>query len=176
MKIVLIHGALDDPSSNWFPWLGEKLEECSLEVLIPRFPTPDGQNLNTWLEIFYKLELKEEIILVGHSTGSAFILSLLERINVPVKAAYLVAGFINPLNSVNEVCEGINLNALVKTFINKTFDWKGIQSNCANINVIHSKNDPYTPLSDIEYLSSQIGANFICFDDAESVEYLLKFK
>ena len=52
IRVVLIHGAYGSPQENWFPWLVAKLREQGLDTYVPAFPTPEGQNLAAWKEIF----------------------------------------------------------------------------------------------------------------------------
>jgi hypothetical protein len=61
---------------------------------VPKFPTPKNQTLENWLRVFTELEpqLDDNTVLVGHSLGPAFILTLLEG-NRKIKAAFLVAAF-----------------------------------------------------------------------------------
>lgn len=115
--IFIIHGAFGYPNENWFPWLKKELEKLCCKVFVPEFPTPKNQTLNNWLDTFknYKKYIDESSIFVGHSLGCAFILNVLETINVKIKAAFFVAGFISSLN--NDYFDTIN-----KTFINKNFD------------------------------------------------------
>ena len=76
MKFVIIHGAYGNPSENWIPWLRESLEKLG-EVIVPEFPTPEGQSLENWRNVFDSSD--ENTILIGHSLGPAFILDILER-------------------------------------------------------------------------------------------------
>ena len=50
--IFLIHGAYGNPNENWFPWLKKQLENKRNKVIIPTFPTPEGQTLENWNKIF----------------------------------------------------------------------------------------------------------------------------
>lgn len=51
-KIFLLHGSYGSPEGNWFPWLKKELEKLDCTVLIPKFPTPENQSLETWLAVF----------------------------------------------------------------------------------------------------------------------------
>ena len=136
MKAFIIHGAFGHPGENWFPWLKEKLESLGWEVFIPRFPTPEGQTLENWMKVFddYLPELDENTVLIGHSLGVPFILHVLERVEKPIKACYLVSGFAKPLG--NPKFDEIN-----KSFLGK-FDWDKIKKKCKRFVVFHSDNDP----------------------------------
>lgn len=90
-NIFIIHGTGGSPEGNWFPWLSKELNKLGHEAYVPKFPTPEGQSLESWLKVFedYKKYINEETILVGHSLGAAFLLSLLEHLDQPVKASFL---------------------------------------------------------------------------------------
>lgn len=141
MNAMIIHGAEGHPKENWFPWLKTELEKLDIEVIVPRFPTPENQTLEEWFKVFdnYKDKIDENSILIGHSLGSCFILSVLEKINHQIKAAFLIAGFIGKLD--NKFDEG-NVN-----FTQKEFDFEKIKKNCKNFIVYISDNDPYVNLT-----------------------------
>jgi len=170
MNIFIIHGTFGSPSENWFPWLEEELEKEGHEVFVPRFPTPEGQNLENWLKVFeeYEQRLDSDSVLVGHSLGPAFILNVLERIKKPVKAALFVAGFTGSLG--NPKYDGLN-----NTFAAKEFNWEKIKKNCGSFFVFHSDNDPYVPLEKAKKLAQKLGIEPIVVKDAghfnESADY-----
>jgi len=149
MTIIIIHGAYGHPNENWYPWLKAELEILRQKVIVPEFPTPENQTLENWLRLFeYKLD--ENTILVGHSLGAAFILTILERLKKPIKAAFLVAGFIGKLG--HHEFDEIN-----KTFIEKPFNWQRIKQNCKQFFIYNSDNDPYVPLEKGEQIAKNLG-------------------
>jgi len=147
----IIHGAYGHPEENWFPWLKEELEKEEYKVIIPKFPTPENQSLDNWLKVFdkYKEEIDNNTIFIGHSLGPAFILTILENINIQIKACFFVSGFIGSLNNP----QFDNLNS---TFVDKEFDWDKIKTNCKSFYVFHSDNDPYVPIKKAEELTTKL--------------------
>jgi hypothetical protein len=141
VNVIIIHGSYGNPEENWIPWLKFELEKLGFKVYVPEFPTPENQNLDNWLKVFdgYKKYLDENSIIIGHSLGCAFILNVLERMDVKIKAAFLVAGFIGKLN--NAQFDEIN-----KTFSEREFNWNRIRIRCKYFFVYNSDNDPYVPL------------------------------
>lgn len=156
MKFFIIHGTGGSPEGNWFPWLKTKLEERGHTVFVPRFPTPENQSLDSWMEVFEKYfnELDEETVLIGHSLAPAFILSILEKTNTKIKGIILVSGFLGLLG--NEFFDNCN-----KTFTTKKFDWENIKNNVKNIYVINSNDDPYVPFERGVELAKNLGTNVI---------------
>ena len=150
MNFIIIHGVYGNPEENWFPWLKKELEQNGSEVLVPKFPTPIGQSPESWLRIFSEFENKIDgnTVLIGHSLGAVFILRYLEQAKKKIKAAYLVAGFFQLLNSPYDEAN--------KPFLEKAFDWEKIKSNCGKFFVICSDNDQYIPLDISRQLSENV--------------------
>lgn len=147
-QALIVHGTYGSPEGNWFPWLKKKLEKDGYKVYVPKFPTPENQSLSTWMQTLEGTGMKfnEETILIGHSLGPAFILSVLETLSKPVKACFFVSGFISLLGNLK--FDGPN-----ESFILKPMNWKKIISNSKAFYVINSDNDPYVPLEKGEELA-----------------------
>jgi uncharacterized protein len=156
-NLFIIHGISGNSQENWFPWLKEKLEPFGVDVIIPNFPTPNSPKLSLWLDHFkqYHSDLNEESIIIGHSLGVPFLLSLLEK--HPVKAAFFVAGFSSlPDNQFKDE---------MKTFI-KDFNWQKIKENCSQFHVFHSDNDPYVSIDKAEELKEKLQAELTIVPNA----------
>ena len=153
-KIFIFHGSFGHPQENWFPWLKSELEKMGHQVIIPQFPTPEGQTLNKWMEVFdkYISQVDTDTIFVGHSTGVPFILSVLEQLKVNIKRVYLVSGFVNLINHET-------FDPLIETFVEKEFDWAKINKNCAKFVIYHSDNDPYVPINSAHEFADKLGVN-----------------
>lgn len=147
----IIHGAYGSSEENWLPWLRSELKGKGFQVFVPNFPTPEGQTLENWMKVFdeYGYFLDEGSILIGHSAGVAFILSVLEKSQKSVKACFLVSGFIDFLD--NDDFDSINMS-----FIDKDFDWGKIKKNCGGFYLYHSDNDPYVPFAKAENLAEKL--------------------
>lgn len=160
-KVVIVHGTYSDPSANWFPWLKRNLLDCGMASFVPRFPTPEGQSLNSWKDTFSREvgPLESNLILVGHSLGAAFILNLLQDASVAVKAAVLVAGFIGRLDLPD-------YDPLNESFCVRSFDWEKIRNNAKIFAVISSDNDPYVPLAKGQELALNLKSPLILIDGA----------
>lgn len=157
-NIFLIHGAYGNPDENWLPWLKEELEKLGHNVYVPKFPTPEGQSLKSWLDAFrdYEKYVDEASIFVGHSLGPAFILHILEKHKA--RAAFLVAGFISKLGK--DEFDSIN-----SAFF-KDFDWESIRNNCKKFYVYNSDNDPYVPVTKAGELAEKLKIDVIEIEGA----------
>lgn len=151
-NVFIIHGAYGSSQENWLPWLRDELKGKGFQVFVPNFPTPEGQTLENWMKVFdeYGYFMDEETVLIGHSAGVAFILSVLEKSQKPVKACFLVSGFVDFLDDDD-------LDSINKSFIDKDFDWGRIKKNCGGFHLYHSDNDPYVPLAKAENLAEKLG-------------------
>ena len=107
----------------------------------------------------YLETIDADTVLVGHSLGPAFILSLLEKINVPIKACFFVAGWIGPLGK--EEFDSINT-----TLVEKDFDWDKIKQNCAEFTLYGSDNDPYIPIDMEKDLAKRLDSDLILMEGA----------
>lgn len=150
---LIIHGAYGNPNENWIPWLKSELEKFGYEVAVPVFPTPENQNIESWLDVVspHFENLNNESVLVGHSIGAVFLLSILEKLNTSVKTTIFASGFLHDLG--NDDFDKIN-----RTFYDKDFDWQKIKKSSQEVFVFHGDNDPYVPLSEAENLAEKLCA------------------
>ncbi|MBS3122895.1 alpha/beta hydrolase [Candidatus Woesearchaeota archaeon] len=146
----IFHGTAGYPEENWFPWLKERLEALNYRVFVPQFPTPENQSLENWFKVFekYKKYYTSDTILIGHSLGGAFLLRVLEKYNIKIKAAYIIAAPIGVLPIKNYDGD--------KLFIKHPFDWEKIKSHAGKFFVFHSDNDPYVCLENGEKLAKHL--------------------
>ena len=80
--------------ANWFPWIGDAMEEHGYNVAIPAMPLPYHPVYKDWREVFESIPLAEDTILVGHSAGAEFLLRWLsEHRDATVAKLALVAPY-----------------------------------------------------------------------------------
>lgn len=131
---------MGSPDGNWFRSIATSLDQAGFDTYVPQFPTPDGQDLENWMSRFAGTvgTLDEQSLLIGHSVGAVFVMRLLERLERPVRAAVLVAGFIGPLG----LPEYDQLNS---SFVSAPFQWDKIRAHAKDIICISGDADPYVP-------------------------------
>jgi len=159
-NIIIFHGTGGNPKGNWFPWLKKELAKKGCQVFVPKFPTPEGQFLKSWLNVLenYKKYINKESILIGHSLGGLFLLRVLERLKKPIYAAFFIS-----------VSVGVKPILYYKSdfkFSGFDFDWKKIKSNVYKFFVFHSDNDPYICLDNGKKLAKEIGTELIFIPQA----------
>jgi uncharacterized protein len=172
--VFIIHGFGGSSQSGWRPWLQHQLEDKGYTVRNLQMPNADEPVLSEWLEFFeqHHDELTGSI-LVGHSLGASFILRFLERADISVDAAYLVAG---PIQKVGIA----QIDPHIHGFLDASFDWGAIQNHCEHIEVFHSDNDEYVPLWHAEKIRDELQAKLYLIpggghlnEDAGYKEFLL---
>jgi len=162
MKFFIIHGSIGNPNSHWFPWLKDQLIAQGHEAFAPAFPNPPNQSLDNWMKEFAPLldQVDEETVFIGHSLAPAFILSILEKLNTPIKACYFISGFLGSIG--DEEYDPIN-----KTFTEKEFNFDKIKQNCNKFVCFASDNDPYVPFKKMEDFAKELDSEFIVVKGAE---------
>lgn len=147
----IFHGTAGHPKENWFPWLKEKLEGESCDVFVPQFPTPQGQTLDAWMDVFEKYDAGylPGSIAVGHSLGGAFLLRVLEKYDVKIGLAAFVAAPVGvlPIRNFNSD----------RVFLSAPFDWEKIRARSEKFLVFQSDNDPLVCLGNGEMLAEKLG-------------------
>jgi len=129
---IIFHGSGCTPNLYWFPYLKGELEKRGFNVWVPQLPNPNGERLVDWLPFALKRgNYNEETVLVGHSSGAPLILSVLEKLEAPIKLAILVSGFSRPISDVP------------KPILQKSYNWGKIKANCKSFIFINSDNDPW---------------------------------
>lgn len=155
LRVVVLHGAHGGPDTNWFPWLHAALDAEAIEVLRPRFPTPQGQSLASWLDA-YDLATRslpsKPTVLVGHSLGAALALRLVERANEPFDGLFLAAGFVGALGLPD-------YDTINQSFFVGSFDWAGIRERKGTVcRCWAGDDDPYVPLSRSQEVADRLQA------------------
>ncbi|HSE29720.1 MAG TPA: alpha/beta hydrolase [Candidatus Saccharimonadales bacterium] len=131
-RAIIFHGTGGRPDVCWYPWLAEQLTANGYEVEVPFYPEINQESIETFApKVLAKHTINESTVLIGHSGGAPLILSLLERIESPVKQAILVAGYSTPPNANPE------------PVLQKTYNWNKIKQNSKQFYFINSIDDPY---------------------------------
>ncbi len=156
-RVVILHGAYGRPDSNWFPWLARRVQVAGHEALLPRFPTPQGQAPEAWLDA-YARQVDDAVplsctILVAHSLGVAFALRLAARAGAanPYRGAFLAAGFWGALGLPDY--DPINAPFFAP------LDWEAVRAGSgAGVTCYAGDDDPYVPLRFSREIAERLGA------------------
>jgi predicted alpha/beta hydrolase family esterase len=135
-NVVIIH---DSYSSNTEPWIisvSDELKVRGMNVYVPKFPTPIGQDYISWKVLFdsYAQYIDTETILVGCGVGAAFLLRYLSEHMISVYKTILVAPFVTPISNPSE-------QLLAQTFMLPAFDTTLLKPRMGRVEVVVSDND-----------------------------------
>ena len=150
---LILHGTGADPSSNWFQWLKEKLEEKGYKVWVPELP--NTMNPNAAVNTKYVLDnwkFDKDSLLVGHSSGAVLALYILQNLpeNTLIDRAFLISVFKDDLGWPN-----------LKNLFSEPLNWKKIKAHARKVTLLHSDNDPYVPLDHAEFIAKKLNAELI---------------
>jgi glutamyl/glutaminyl-tRNA synthetase/phosphoglycolate phosphatase-like HAD superfamily hydrolase len=159
--IFILHGTKGNINDNWFKWLKENLENYNYKIILENYPTPENQNLETWLKKLNEFEdkINKNTIFVCHSLSVPFILNYLEKTNKKIKSCYFIGGFLKV--SVDEKRDKRN-----KTFMKETFNFEKIKNNCKNFYSFNSVDDPYIPIEQGIELCKKVEGTFFKYEKA----------
>lgn len=76
---------------HWIPWTKRALVSLGVQVETPHMPHPWKPNYESFKEVFEKLKVDKDTILVGHSCGCAFLVRWLGETKREIKKLILVA-------------------------------------------------------------------------------------
>lgn len=154
MNVFIFHGTKSTPKDNWFNWLESELKKLNIPVVVPQFPTPEGQNEDNWIKTFepYQKQVNDQTVFVGHSMGAVLALRLLEKRSSPILGCVLAAPFYDELHL------GEEFDRLLRSFINHPFDWEKIKQNCSKFVIFDGDNDPYIPIKQPQFIAKKLGA------------------
>lgn len=131
---ILLQGAGETTQSFWLPYAKKELEKKGYEVWLPQLPDNDDPDIKKSLPFVLKNgKFTKETIIIGRSAGCPLILSILENINVQIKQAILVAGFVTP----------IPIQGAANKILQKSYHWEKIRHHVKDIIFINSDNDPW---------------------------------
>lgn len=131
---IILHGISSNPNDFWFPYIKHQLEKKEYKVWIPQLPQADNPDIKVHVPFILKDgKITKDTILIGHSSGASLILAILDEINIQIKLAILISGFLikggqRPPNAVK---------------LENKYNWKKIKRNVKKIVFINSTNDPW---------------------------------
>lgn len=154
-KVYIIHGFGADSTSNFFPWLKQKLKTINIDCDVLDLPNTYNPNLNEWLLCMNKKikEVNDNVYLVGHSLGCISILKFLNQLKVGTKIGgiLLVSGF----------DDSLPLFPILNSFVDKKIDYLKIKTMTKKICVIASKDDELVPIEYSQQLAKNLKAKFL---------------
>lgn len=102
-RAIIFHGMPDESTykgdesqMHWIPWLKRNLEKNGFEVLAPELPKPYQPDYECWKDVFEKMEVTEDTVLIGHSCGAGFFVRYLSENSLKAGKVFLIAPWLDP--------------------------------------------------------------------------------
>ncbi|KAG9065635.1 putative hydrolase rbbp9 [Linnemannia hyalina] len=163
-RIVLIPGNGNDnvESSMWYPSVISALTEAknptTQHLLFPggnfleTFPDPFDAREEIWIKYMEdEIEIGEQDVVIGHSSGAAAILRYVETRKV--KGVVLVSAYQSDLDDPSEREAG---------YFNRPWNWDAISRNVEWITQFSSPSDHLVPIDEQRFVASKIvGIDYI---------------
>ena len=145
---------------NFYGWLADKLAASGLysEVLLRNMPDPQNARRSIWLPFMLnELRADENTVVIGHSSGAAAGLRLLEAHRLA--GAVIISPYHTHLGSQSELISGYFPTGDGGPFDGGPWQWQEIVDNAGgNIILVHSDNDPFIALREAKHVASSLSA------------------
>lgn len=156
-RAIIIHGWEETPQRQWLPWIGNHLSDKGWRIDIPAMPNTKTPRLHEWMEKLISLGPDKDTVLVGHSLANALILKYLERPEVSVKGAVMVAAWDWLMEDVKE---------FHSTFFETGFDYGALKKKRIPFIIVNSTTDPWIDLEKSRKMAGDLNAKFIVIENA----------
>ncbi|OEU10255.1 alpha/beta-hydrolase [Fragilariopsis cylindrus CCMP1102] len=162
MRVVICPGMGCDIHSNWYQWFADEIikRKYVTECILRNFPDQPKCRESVWLPFLVdKIGLDQDTVVIGHSTGAALAMRLLEyngeekkKLNGPLKGVILVAAAHTDLGD-----EGERLSE----YFNRSWDWTKMKNGADMIHLFHGTDDHLIPVIEARYIADKMkGDNF----------------
>lgn len=162
-KVYIIHGWGGNPNEPLHKWISEKLTEKGYEVIVPEMPETYTPKIDLWLDKIKETAQNiqdENDFFIGHDIGCQTILRFLSKMpqNVKVQKIILLAPWIR---LDKEKLEKEGSSDISRPWEESPINYKSVKEHCNNFICIFSNNDPYVPLSNVEFFRKNLNAKTI---------------
>ncbi len=128
----IFHSYGSTPNHFWYPYIKDELEKIGYEVWLPKLPKSNNPDLKYQLPfVLDNHKYSKDRVIISHSSSVSLTLALLEKIDIEIKLAILVSGFIDKMPGAPE------------KILKDEYDWEKIKSNCEKFVFINSVDDPW---------------------------------
>jgi predicted alpha/beta hydrolase family esterase len=161
MNFIILHGTLGNPDGNWFPWVSQQLEALGHQTIRPQLPTPEGQNLDSWINCIHTAVMQQggpdkKTVFVAHSMAPLAVCHYLTTISGTVRSCFFVSGFAEHLPNTPEPYPSLN-----NPIIDRTIDWKHVRPHSEQFICFSGDNDPYVPPTVADNFADHLSAKLV---------------
>jgi serine hydrolase len=154
MKAILIPGngcSGDLSDCIWYPWLARELRALHVPIALRGFPDPLYAREHIWKAfVVHELGLDHETIMIGHSSGAACALRLMEE--HATAGCVLVAAYDNDLGIQLERDSG---------YFSRPFDYARMRQHTPWIVQFHSQSDQVVPVAVGRQVAARLQSTYI---------------
>jgi uncharacterized protein len=150
-KIVFIPGnGGATTQDNWFPSVKMNLVAKGLTVVDAVFPDPQLARENYWIPFLLNdLQVDEQTILVGHSSGAIAAMRLAEQ--QKILGSVLVGAYYTHLDMETEKQSG---------YFDRPWKWNSIRSNQQWTILFASEDDPWIPVEQPRHIHTMLNCEY----------------
>lgn len=156
MRVVILPGMGCTPVTecNWYSWFKDEVERRNHQCILKEFPEPYKCRESVWIPfIENEIGLDDDTILVGHSTGAACAMRILEKSEYPLRGVILVAAAFTDLGDRQE---------RASEYFNRTWNWGRMKKNAQVIHQFHGTDDHLIPVAEGRHVARMLqGQNFL---------------
>lgn len=167
MKVIVIPGMKCVPitESNWYSWFAEEMQARNLACQLGEFPDAMKCRESIWVPHVKSLigDDVNKTILVGHSSGAACAMRLLEEIEPA--GVILVAAAYTDLGDAGE---------RESEYFSRPWDWETIKKR-RNVVMFHSRDDPLIPVAEARYIKEKLGDGIVYREMKKKSHFFRKF-
>ena len=156
-KVFIIpgNGGSRIETDNWYAWVRNELVRRGYPVFAEDMPDSLMARAIVWLPYLAEVIGEDEnIILIGHSSGSVAIMRYLETHRA--LGAILTGACYTDLGLVEEKLAG---------YYNTPWQWDKIKSNVGWVAQFASTDDPFIPVSEARFIHNQLNSEYFEFTD-----------
>jgi predicted alpha/beta hydrolase family esterase len=159
-KIVILpgNGCFNVERANFYGSLRDALRAKvgdRVQVILQNMPDPDLARRSIWLPHMKSLQVDEQTLVIGHSSGAVATMRFLEE--APMGAAILVGAYTSDLGIDSEIASG---------YFEGPWLWRAQRGNCRRqIVQFGSTDDPFLPVEEQDEVARELSAKYFRFSD-----------
>mmetsp|Transcript_19028 Transcript_19028/g.18288 ORF Transcript_19028/g.18288 Transcript_19028/m.18288 type:complete len:190 (-) Transcript_19028:12-581(-) len=168
MRVVIIPGMGCTPvqSSVWYSWFAKQMESrpAVTECVIRNFPDPYVCKESVWVPFLTnEIGLDQDTIVVGHSTGAACAMRLLESDDIAfLRGVVLVAAAHTDLGEESE---------RKSEYFNRPWNWEKMKQGAQKIVCFHGTDDPLIPVSEARHIAQKMECDAFEYKEMDGMSH-----
>eukprot|EP00698_Gefionella_okellyi_P003006 TRINITY_DN12833_c0_g1_i1.p1 TRINITY_DN12833_c0_g1~~TRINITY_DN12833_c0_g1_i1.p1 ORF type:complete len:190 (+),score=44.42 TRINITY_DN12833_c0_g1_i1:84-653(+) len=134
----------------WYGWMKQELQARNIPCVISVYPDPITARETIWLPFMRdELHVDSNTIVVGHSSGAAAALRLMETSKIA--GCVLVSAYYTDLGDATERASG---------YFARPWNWEAMKQNAGFIVQFHSANDHLVPVEQGRQVHEWLGTEY----------------